>query len=108
MDAFNKGVTTGDFSEMIELFAPDVPRRSENIPVGPFEGRDSIAAAYSVNPPTDQILILRTRDDANTILAEFAWSSSPNERGGDIEIRPLTQGIAHLLVVYGGPPNRWN
>jgi steroid delta-isomerase len=45
VERFNEGVRTGDFSAMVAALAHDTEMRFEGIPVGPFQGRDAIAAA---------------------------------------------------------------
>lgn len=107
VQAFNEGIKTHNFCAMIALFADDGVMAFENIPVGPFVGREAIAKAYSENPPTDEIVVLRTQDLSDHFLAEFAWSSTPAERGGDLEIYSSTGSIVRLTVVYGGSPDSW-
>lgn len=50
---FNHGITSGDFTPMLEHFAPDAILEFVGVPVGPFIGRDAIAAAYAAQPPDD-------------------------------------------------------
>ena len=58
---FNAAVESGDFAPLVELFAPDARLEFVGVPVGPFEGRDAIAAAYAAQPPTDTMTILDAR-----------------------------------------------
>ncbi len=70
---FNAGVRSGDWSAMLELFAPDAELVFEGAPVGPFTGRGAIAAAYAVRPPDDEIVLLAVRGDA----AGYACRADP-------------------------------
>ena len=42
---FNAAVESGDWAPMLEQFADDAVLEFRGIPVGPFSGRDAIAAA---------------------------------------------------------------
>ncbi|WP_306209699.1 nuclear transport factor 2 family protein [Actinoplanes sp. RD1] len=73
IDRFNTAVHTGDWSPVVTTLHPDAVMTFTPVPVGPFAGRDAIAAAYAENPPDDTMRILSGDDD--TVV--FAWS-----RGG--------------------------
>jgi steroid Delta-isomerase len=45
-ERFNRGVESGDFSDMVSYFADDAVLEFEGVPAGPFVGRDAIAEAY--------------------------------------------------------------
>ena len=55
VERFNAGVRSGDFGPMVAGFSDDARLVFEGIPVGPFEGRDAIDAAYREQPPDDEI-----------------------------------------------------
>ena len=99
---FNDGVRTGDFGPMVAGFTEDAELIFENIPVGPFRGRDAIAAAYASQPPDDEIVLLNARTDDGQLIASYAWASAPTEHAGDMVITPDGDRIARLVVVYGG------
>jgi len=75
---FNEGVRSGDWEPMLAGLADEAELRFENVPVGPFAGREAIRAAYVEQPPDDEIVPLgiQERDD-RTVVVAFAWS-----RGG--------------------------
>ena len=52
---FNDAVSSGDFAPLVELFADDAELEFVGVPVGPFVGRDAIAAAYETQPPDDAL-----------------------------------------------------
>src|SRR5437763_874211 len=70
---FNAGVRSGDFSPMLEQFADDASLEFRGVPVGPFHGRDAIAAAYSARPPDDEVEVLEIEEDDAEIRARYAW-----------------------------------
>jgi SnoaL-like domain len=71
---FNEGVRTGDWEPMLARFAEDAELRFENVPAGPFAGRDEIRNAYREQPPDDEIRVLGIQEnDEHTVVAAFAW-----------------------------------
>jgi steroid Delta-isomerase len=90
---FNAGVRTGDWSSMLELMDADVVLAFEGIPVGPFHGREAVAAAYASMPPDDEIVLL----DGGPA---YAWSTKPRERAGELRLSERDGAIAALTVVY--------
>ncbi len=93
---FNEGVRRGDFSRLVELYADDGALVFDGVPVGPFVGRDAIAAAYRAQPPDDEIHILEAEEPQDDLLrAAFAWS-----RGGTGRlVAELRQGSILRLTV---------
>ena len=53
----NECVRTGDWEPLPDWFAEDAELVFEGVPVGPFNGRDEIVAAYKSQPPDDEVLI---------------------------------------------------
>ena len=94
--AFNEGVRTGDWSSLVELFTDDAELEFVGIPVGPFHGRDAIAAAYSAQPPDDEIVMLQDRGDS----AVYAWSRDPERPAGELHLEERDGAIARLRVLY--------
>jgi steroid delta-isomerase len=45
--SFNAAVVSGDFTELVHRFHPDAVLTFVGPPVGPFAGREAIAAAYA-------------------------------------------------------------
>jgi hypothetical protein len=95
---FNAAVRSGDFAPLVELFAEDAVLEFANVPVGPFHGRDAIAAAYAAQPPDDELEVLDARvEDDGTVLERVAW-----RRGGTgtMQLRLEDGRIAHLVVGF--------
>ena len=99
---FNEGVRTGNFGPMVARFTDDAELVFENIPVGPFYGRNAIAASYASQPPDDEIVMLESRTVGDLLVAAYAWQSEPNKHAGEIVITTDRDRIARLVVVYGG------
>ena len=90
--AFNRAVTTGDWDTFAERFAVDATMRFTGIPVGPFEGRTAIAAAYRENPPDETMTLLEDGDET----ARFRWSGGGT---GSMELRGAPDGTVQVLIV---------
>lgn len=97
---FNEGVRSGDFGPMLEAFAPDAVMVFEGVPVGPFEGRGAIAAAYAERPPDDEIVLLgEPRGDGDAIESDYAWKSE-GTRAGRMILTARGAEIARLVVTF--------
>ncbi|WP_329000643.1 nuclear transport factor 2 family protein [Kribbella sp. NBC_00709] len=90
--AFNQAVTTGDWDSFAERFAVDATMRFVAIPVGPFEGRTAIAAAYKENPPAETMTLIADGDE----LARFRWSGGGT---GSMELDWAPDGTVQALTV---------
>lgn len=93
VERFNAGVRTGDFGPMVAAFAEDAELAFEGIPVGPFAGREAIAAAYAAQPPDDEIVLL---DPDGT----YAWATEPAVPAGRMFLTERDGRIARLVIRY--------
>ena len=75
---FNQGVRSGDFGPMLDQFTDDAELIFYNIPVGPFQGKRAIAAAYQTQPPDDEMTARAVQADEGT-----SAPSMPGTRAGD-------------------------
>lgn len=102
VEAFNAAVESGDFAPLVALFADDATLEFAGVPIGPFVGRDAIAAAYAAHPPTDTMSVLgvRTHEDG-TVVEEFSWSADGGERSGEMHLTVVGGRIRRLVVSFG-------
>jgi len=100
VERFNTGVRTGDFGPLVELFTDDAVLEFRGVPVGPFQGRDAIAAAYRAQPPDDEIEVLDIEDDDAQIRAGYAWRRDEGRRAGDMFLTRDGDRITRLLVTF--------
>jgi steroid delta-isomerase len=97
---FNEGVRSGDFEPMLASFAPDAEMVFEGVPVGPFRGRDAIAAAYAERPPDDDIVLLgEPRAEGEESESDYAWASK-GTRAGRMILTARDGEIARLVVTF--------
>ena len=99
---FNDAVRSGDFAPLVALFADDATLEFVGVAVGPFVGRDAIAAAYAAQPPTDtmEVLAVRVEDDGSAV-EPFSWSSDGGAHSGEMRL-VVTDGLIRRLVVAFG------
>jgi steroid Delta-isomerase len=100
VERFNEGVRTGDFTRMLENFAPDATMVFEGLPVGPFAGKDAIAEAYREQPPDDELAVLDARRVGDTIVAGYAWHRQPERRAGELRLTVDGGRITRLVVAF--------
>jgi steroid Delta-isomerase len=99
---FNAGVRSGDFGPMVDGFTEDGELVFEGIPVGPFRGREAIAAAYRAQQPDDEIVLLDVAQDGEgRLVAAYAWRRRPGVRAGALVLLPRDERIARLVIHYG-------
>ena len=96
---FNEGVRSGDWEPMLARLADDAELEFENVPAGPFVGRDAIRRGYLERPPDDEIHLLGIQDDErdSRVTAGFAWA-----RGGTgrLVLEHDRGAITRLVVVF--------
>jgi steroid Delta-isomerase len=93
VERFNEGVRTGDFGPMVAAFSEDANLVFEGVPVGPFAGRDAIAAAYAAQPPDDEIVLLNSD-------GTYAWAKEPAVPAGRMFLTERDGEIARLVIRY--------
>ena len=103
VERFNTGVRSGDFAAMVELFADDATLEFERVPVGPFHGREAIAAAYREQPPDDEIEVLEASEDGDEVISRYAWSRDERRAAGDLRLTRDGNRIARLVVTFDAP-----
>ncbi|SRR6266540_108390 len=97
---FNDGVRTGDFEPMLEQFADDAELVFVGVPVGPFVGKDAIAAAYREQPPDDEIDVRAVRSDGAETVADYGWLKEPGVRAGELRLTEDGGEIRRLVVTF--------
>jgi steroid Delta-isomerase len=74
--AFNATVRSGEWAEFAGRFTADATMRFVGVPVGPFTGREAIAAGYAAQPPSDTLTVTHVASCADVDELWFAWDSS--------------------------------
>jgi hypothetical protein len=97
---FNAAVRSGDFTAMVAGFTPDAEMVFEGVPVGPFVGREAIAAAYASQPATDEVRLLGTPHvDGELVESDYAWAAA-GERAGRMIITAREGMVARLVITF--------
>ena len=71
--AFNHAVRSSGWDEFAARFAGDARMEFVGVPIGPFSGRDAIAAGYGADPPDDTMTALSAASDVDVDVVRFAW-----------------------------------
>lgn len=100
VELFNAGVRSRDFGPMLEHFTDDAELVFEGVPVGPFTGRDAIAAAYAAQPPEDQLDVLGVERDGETIVVPYSWHRDAGRRSGRMVFTMRDGRISRLVVAF--------
>jgi hypothetical protein len=100
VERFNAGVRTGDWGPMLEGFEDAAEMEFRGIPVGPFVGKEAIAAAYREQPPDDEMRVLEEREADGRVEARYAWLAEPDVAAGEIFLKPANGSIRKLVVTF--------
>jgi hypothetical protein len=93
-------VRTGDFAPMLDEFADDAELVFVGVPVGPFQGKDAIAAAYREQPPDDEIDVRGVRRQGVEVVADYGWRREPGVRAGELRLTVDGDEIRRLVVTF--------
>jgi steroid delta-isomerase len=100
VERFNEGIRTGDWGPMLDGFADDGEMEFRGVPVGPFSGKDAIAAAYRAQPPDDELRVLEERDREGRVEARYAWLAEPDIAAGEMLLTHEGGLIRELVVTF--------
>ncbi len=96
----NECVRTGDWEPFADWFTEDAELVFEGVPVGPFNGRKAIASAYDAQPPDDEVVIFRTEENGDEIVARYGWLREPGKQAGRMLVTPRDGKIEKLIVTF--------
>jgi RimJ/RimL family protein N-acetyltransferase len=96
----NECVRTGDWSPLAEWFTEDAELAFDGVPVGPFRGRDAIAAAYVAQPPDDQVITFRVDDSGDEVVAFYGWRREPAAVAGRMVVTAVGERLGRLVVTF--------
>jgi steroid delta-isomerase len=100
VESFNAGVRTGNWSSMLERLADTAELEFRGVPVGPFVGKEAIAAAYRDQPPDDELRVLEEREREGRIEARYAWLAEPEVPAGELLLTAEGWLIRRLVVTF--------
>jgi steroid Delta-isomerase len=96
--AFNDAVRSGDWADFAGRFTLGATMRFIGVPVGPFAGREAIAAAYAAQPPSDTLTVTRGVSSGEVDELWFGWDSSSTT--GTMTLRWSGDLIAELTIAF--------
>jgi RimJ/RimL family protein N-acetyltransferase len=96
----NECVRTCDWQPLGEWFTDGAQLAFEGVPVGPFDGRDEIEAAYAARPPDDEVVILGAEERGEEVVARYGWLREPGKRAGRMFLTSRDGKIDKLIVTF--------
>jgi RimJ/RimL family protein N-acetyltransferase len=96
----NECARTGNWEPLADWFAEDAELVFEGVPVGPFKGRDEIAAAYRAKPPDDEVVIFAVEEEEGRLVARYGWLREPGMEAGRMFVTPRDGKIERLVVTF--------
>jgi RimJ/RimL family protein N-acetyltransferase len=96
----NECVRTGDWQPLSEWFTEDAQLAFEGVPVGPFDGREAVVAAYDTRPPDDEVVIFETEEKGDEVVARYGWLREPGTQAGRMLVTPRDGKIEKLIVTF--------
>jgi steroid Delta-isomerase len=96
--AFNESVRSGEWAGFARRFTFDATMQFAGVPVGPFTGREAIAAAYISQPPSDTLTVTSGISSGDVDELWFAWDGSGAT--GSMTVRWSGDLIAELTVSF--------
>ncbi|MGZ8739381.1 MAG: GNAT family N-acetyltransferase [Gaiellaceae bacterium] len=96
----NECVRTGAWSPLTEWFTEDAELAVAGVPVGSFNGREAIAAAFDAKPPDDEVVIFGTEENGDEIVARYGWLREPDRQAGRMLVTPRDGKIQKLIVTF--------
>jgi RimJ/RimL family protein N-acetyltransferase len=96
----NECVRTGDWEPLGDWFRDDAELVFDGVPIGPFQGREEIAAAYRERPPDDEVLIFAVGEADGTVVAGYGWLREPAKPAGRMLVMQRDGKIAKLTVTF--------
>jgi steroid delta-isomerase len=100
VERVNAGVRSRDWGPMLEHFDEDAEMEFRGIPVGPYVGKEAIAAAYREQPPNDELRVLELREREDGVDARYAWLAEPEIAAGEMLLTVAGGRICKLVVTF--------
>jgi steroid Delta-isomerase len=96
----NECARTGDWKPLGEWFTEDAELAFQGVPLGPFTGREEIAAAYERQPPDDEVVIFGAMEEGLEVVARYGWLKEPAKDAGRMLLTPQDGKIRKLVVTF--------
>ena len=101
---FNAAVASGDFAPLLARYTDDAVLRFENVPPDSstleYAGRPAFTAAYTDNPPDDQIEATgEPVTDGDHVVTGFAWRR--DQSAGVLDLTVTDGLVSRMIVIFG-------
>ena len=94
----NDGVKSGDFKNLVELFAHDCEMSFAFGSLGTLKSQDAIISAFKNAPPSDELVARSIEQSESAIVANYGWKSRKDSKGGSLTFEFEGARIKRLII----------
>ena len=100
LDAFNRGVRTGDFSTMFAMYHSDAVYVLSDPVWIVHRGLDAIRRAYRGDPPQGTMRLGDSRVQGQSVTADYIWDAEPDRIAGQVTLVFADGQVIRELVTF--------
>lgn len=100
LEAFNRGVRTGDFTRMFDMYHRDaVFVLSDPVWVN-HRGLEAIRRAYRGDPPRGTMRLSGAKVRGQSVTADYIWDAEPDRIAGQLTLEFANGQVVRELVTF--------
>lgn len=100
LEAFNRGVQTGDFTMMFAMYHRDAVFVLSDPLWIVHRGRDAIRRAYRGDPPQGTMRLGDARVHGRSVTADYLWDAEPDRIAGQLTLEFSNGQVVRELVTF--------
>ena len=100
LDAFNRGVRTGDFSTMFAMYHRDAVFVLSDPVWIVHRGLEAIRRAYRGDPPQGTMRLGASRVHGQSVSADYIWDAEPDRIAGQLTLEFADGQVIRELVTF--------
>jgi len=100
LEAFNRGVRTGDFTTMLAMYDRDaVFELSDPVRIV-HRGLEAIRRAYRGDPPQGTMRLGVAEVTGRRVTADYIWDAEPDRIAGQLMLEFADERVVHNVVTF--------
>jgi ketosteroid isomerase-like protein len=100
LDAFNRGVRTGDFSTMFAMYHRDAVFVLSDPVWIVHQGIEAIRRAYRGDPPRGTMRLGASQVHGQSVTADYIWDAEPDRIAGQLTLEFADGQVIRELVTF--------
>ena len=100
LEAFNRGVRTGDFTSLFAMYHRDAVFVLSDPLWIVHQGLDAIRRAYRGDPPQGTMRLGATRVRGQSVSADYIWDAEPHRIAGQLTLEFSNGQVVRELVTF--------